>query len=368
MNNKVIYSYELTDLELKELNDFVLIDNKQDLTKFVLGLREYTLRYIDNLTNFSKENWLVNRINGYMVYGGKMLRSLFFYILVLGMIKDCVTDRKRLNRDSWDKLFRLGAIFEMAHSATLVHDDILDGANTRRGKPAIHKKFGIDGAIIFGDILIISSLNEAYRVFPFYCKVLIECLKDMCLGEVLQYQNKYNLSISEEDYFKILFLKTGVLFGGIAKIAYHFATEFLNEEFKSELSEELFSLFSKYGVAFQIIDDLLDYRQDSRLLSKDSNNDILSGRVTYPLILLVNKNKELIDKWKRIWTKNPSYFLALVKSKIKENSYIYEQSFSKAKIFGRIDLLNNILDKTGFSKIFISLLENFINSLVDRLY
>lgn len=348
-----------------KLDNFRYIKTKDELMDFIYSLRDFTLGYIEEITTFSKKNWLISQINDYMVYKGKMVRSTFFYILVLGMVNKL----DNIDEDFWDKIFRLGAIFELVHSATLVHDDILDSAEIRRGKPAVHRKFGIDGAMIFGDILIISVLDEAYNVFPMYSKILMESLKEMCLGEVLQYQNKYNMSLSEEEYFRILYLKTGTLFGAISKIAYHFASSHKNENYSEEYANILYNLFSNCGVSFQIVDDVLDYFQDPKVLKKDSYSDVLTGRVTYPLIVLANKSdKNEVNKWKKMWLKNPGYFLKIIRKMVYKYSEIYEESLQKAKSFINLGLLENTLKDISFSEVYIKLIENFVYTFVNRSY
>ncbi|MFN4219363.1 MAG: polyprenyl synthetase family protein [bacterium] len=347
------------------LNSFKYIKDVDELSNFVYGLKNYTVEKIEEITKFSESNWLIKRINDYMVYTGKMVRSSFFYLFLLGLVYE-VED---LDAELWDKVFELGAIFELAHSATLIHDDILDNASTRRGKPSVHKKFGVDGAIIFGDILIISVLNEAYNIYPCYSKILMECLKDMCLGEVLQYQNKYNFEIEEEEYLKILFLKTGTLFGAISHIAYHLASEVSGKEYKKEIALTLYDLFSRYGVSFQIVDDILDYIQKSKILKKDSYSDLLSGRVTYPLIILArSKDKEVLRKWKRLWLNNPAYFLSLIKREMAENFKRYESLLDMARKFVDFETLDKIFKEVAFSNVFSRTIKNFVLSFVDRNY
>jgi len=333
----------------------------QDVINFISSLRIYTEEYIKLCTFFSRKNWLVDRINSYMVYSGKMVRSSFFYLFLIGFL------RKRNDFDLydfsfWDRVFRLGAIFELVHSATLVHDDILDNARKRRAKDAVHIKFGIDGAIIFGDILIISTLNQAYEIEPFYSKVLMEALENMCLGEVLQYQNRYNINISEEEYFDILLLKTGVLFGAIAKIA-------TSMFYQSYSLEKVYNIFSSYGVAFQIIDDYLDYHQDRKILRKDSNNDLLSGRVTYPLILFVAPLSNLErEKLRRMWLKSPSTFVKFLRSKISVNKDIQRYCLQKAEEIMNMELLRDFLDEVDFDPLLKEALEKFLFSLIYRDY
>ncbi|MCS7243444.1 MAG: polyprenyl synthetase family protein [Candidatus Calescibacterium sp.] len=355
-------SLVVRNLDLNFLNSFNNVDDHSKLLEFVNELKGYTLSYIKEITDFKQKNWLISRINDYMIYSGKMVRSSFFYIFVLGMVSGSF-----LEEEFWDKIFRLGAIFELAHSATLVHDDILDGARKRRGKPSVHIKFGIDGAIIFGDILIISILNRAYDVNPLYSKILMKALENMCLGEVLQYQNKYNVYLKDEEYFNILLLKTGVLFGAISNIGYHLGCDYSKTIFEYSTADYISNLFNRYGVAFQIVDDILDYIQNEKVLKKDANNDLLTGRITYPLILLM-KDNENREKMKRIWLKNPSYFSTIITKELKNRKSLLEESLNKSKEFMDLNSLDYIAQKIGLKDVFKNSLKMIISSLIHRQY
>ncbi|MGC8733534.1 MAG: polyprenyl synthetase family protein [bacterium] len=326
----------------------------QDNLYILDNLKSKTIQKIKELTYF--DNSLVNRISEYINYEGKMIRSSFFYIFFFSIFS------KYESEVNLDELIKLGAIFELSHSATLVHDDILDSAKKRRGKDAVHIKFGIDGALIFGDILIISTLNKIYDVNPLYAKILMKALENMCFGEVLQYQNKFNVYLTLDQYFNIIELKTGVLFGSIAQVAYHYAYSLLNKSINEEIFNKLYEIFTDYGIAFQIIDDIFDYIKDSKTLKKDSNLDIISGRTTYPLILFL-QNKSNKEYYKRIWLKNPSYLASLVTRELKNNRDIINKALYEAQ-----NILNkyNLKDLFEFEQNWYKLLDNVIKSFVFR--
>jgi octaprenyl-diphosphate synthase len=331
---------------LKTNNELNLLEN----------LRSKTIEKIKELTYF--DNTLVSRINDYINYEGKMIRSGFFYIFFFSIF----SKYKRENEINLEELAKIGAIFELVHSATLVHDDILDSAKKRRGKPAVHIKFGIDGALIFGDILIISTLSKVYDINPLYTKILMKALQDMCFGEVLQYQNKFNVFLDLEQYFNIIKLKTGVLFGAISQIAYHYAHSLINKSINEIIFQKIYEIFTDYGIAFQIVDDILDYTKDSKTLKKDSNIDIATGRVTYPLILFL-ENKKNREYYKKLWLKNPSYLASLVSKELKNNKEIINQVlFEAQKIINKY----NLSELFEFNPNWYKLLNNVIKSFIFR--
>lgn len=328
----------------------------QDNLYILDNLKKKTIQKIKELTYF--DNSLINRINGYINYEGKMIRSNFFYIFFFSIF----SKYRKEDEVNLDELVRLGAIFELSHSATLVHDDVLDSAKRRRGKDAVHIKFGIDGALIFGDILIISTLNKIYDINQLYAKILMKALENMCFGEVLQYQNKFNVYLNLNEYFNIIKLKTGVLFGAIAQIAYHYAFSLLNQAINDKIFSKLYEIFTDYGIAFQIVDDIYDYTKNTKILKKDSNLDIITGRTTYPLILfLQNKNNK--EYYKRIWLKNPSYFASLITKEFKNNKEIINNVLSEAqKIINKY----NLNDFFEFDQNWYKLLDMIIRSFVFR--
>lgn len=331
---------------LKTNNELNLLEN----------LRSKTIEKIKELTYF--DNTLVSRINDYINYEGKMIRSGFFYIFFFSIF----SKYKSENEINLEELVKIGAIFELVHSATLVHDDILDSAKKRRGKPAVHIKFGIDGALIFGDILIISTLSKIYDINPLYTKILMKALEDMCFGEVLQYQNKFNVFLDLEQYFNIIKLKTGVLFGAISQIAYHYACSLINKSINEIIFQKIYEIFTDYGIAFQIVDDILDYTKDSKTLKKDSNIDIVTGRVTYPLILFL-ENKKNREYYKKLWLKNPSYLASLVSKELKNNKEIINQVlFEAQKILNKY----NLSEFFEFNPNWYKLLNNIIKSFIFR--
>ena len=183
-----------------------------------------------------------------------------------------------------DDTYRLGIAFEYLHAATLFHDDIIDGSDTRRGKPAVHKKFDTVAAILAGDFLhahsmaIVSRFAGA-RGLESFCRAT----KGMVDGEFMQLQNAEKHNLSEIDYYHIIMGKTGLLISSACEVGAIYA----------EAGESRVAALRNYGehlgCAFQIIDDILDYLGDTKKTGKAVGNDYAEGKMTLPLILAMGK-------------------------------------------------------------------------------
>lgn len=177
-----------------------------------------------------------------------------------------------------EQAMHLGAITEMLHTATLVHDDVIDDSGMRRGKPTANATWDNPTAVLVGDYLIARSFNllVGFNSLPLL-KLFSDGTCDIAEGEVLQLQHQHNPQATEDDYMKIIDGKTSRLFmmasQGVAIL--HNRPEF----------DEAFAKFGQhFGNAFQMIDDVLDFTGDSSVLGKNVGDDIAEGKPTLPLI------------------------------------------------------------------------------------
>lgn len=178
----------------------------------------------------------------------------------------------------FEPAMHLGAITEMLHTATLVHDDVIDSSGLRRGKPTANATWDNPTAVLVGDYLIARAFNllVGFGSLPLL-KLFSDGTCDIAEGEVLQLQHQHNPQATEDDYMKIIDGKTSRLFmlasQGVAIL--HNRPEF----------DEAFAKFGQhFGNAFQIIDDVLDFTGDSDVLGKNVGDDIAEGKPTLPLI------------------------------------------------------------------------------------
>jgi octaprenyl-diphosphate synthase len=176
----------------------------------------------------------------------------------------------------------LGAIIEAIHTASLLHDDVIDGAETRRGKAAAHTVWGNQVVVLVGDFLYSNALRLAVnQKNQKIMEALSEATTRMTEGELLQLHKTGDPEITMEEYFKIISAKTGILISAACRIGAVIAGQ--PEEREKALTE--FGL--KTGIAFQLADDILDYVARQQDLGKKLGKDLDEGKITMPLIHLL---------------------------------------------------------------------------------
>jgi octaprenyl-diphosphate synthase len=189
-----------------------------------------------------------------------------------------------------DRAVLYASVVEFIHTATLVHDDIIDGADLRRGRLAVHSRWGNDITVLLGDYLYIKSMSMALTQDSLeIIRVLCDVTLRMIEGELYQLTKTGDVDITEEEHFEIIRRKTAYLFGGCAQIGGMLGD--VSAERANALREYGFNL----GVAFQLVDDLLDYTADAVALGKPIGGDLREGKVTLPIIFLLNRGGEEAD-------------------------------------------------------------------------
>lgn len=211
---------------------------------------------------------LVSDVAGHVLFsGGKRLRPL---LMVLGA-RLCGYDGTR------GPFF--STIFEYLHVATLIHDDLVDGAEIRRGNPAAYSLWGGPVAVLTGDFLLARSLTIASEAEdPAVIRVIAGITENMSQGEIHQLTQKRNLALSEAEYMEIIRRKTAVLIEGACRVGA------LISRAPQEQADALGAYGYHLGIAFQMADDLLDYTADTAALGKAVGADLREGKLTLPVI------------------------------------------------------------------------------------
>jgi octaprenyl-diphosphate synthase len=180
--------------------------------------------------------------------------------------------------------YLLGCVVEYIHTASLLHDDVVDEAKIRRGRSSANSLWGNQASILVGDYLYSKALYHAVRLQnQRVMDVLSETTTTMSEGEVLQLMQIQNADITEADYFRLVECKTGVLISASCRLGAIISKAPLSQE------DALTAYGKKLGLSFQITDDTLDYAADQKQLGKALGKDLAEGKVTLPLIYLIKK-------------------------------------------------------------------------------
>lgn len=179
---------------------------------------------------------------------------------------------------------RFGAVFELIHTATLVHDDVIDHAQLRRGKPTLNRLWGNTLTVLFGDLLYLVAMSEAIAERSWrMMEILAEVTTRMTEGELIQNDVLYKLDTSRRDYFDIQERKTALLFGGCTETG-----AVLTGRSATECAA-MRGYGLEVGRAFQLVDDLLDYTATSEQLGKPAFSDLREGKLTLPMLTLLER-------------------------------------------------------------------------------
>ena len=272
---------------------------------------------------------LVNKMSGYHLNtGGKRLRAL----LTLESAKLC-----KYNKGGRD--INLAACVELIHAATLMHDDVIDNSDIRRGKKTLNTIWGNHSSILVGDYLLSRCFEMMVEDGNLeILRLLSSTSSEIAQGEVLQIQHKGEVDILEETYLKIISSKTASLFAAATKVGAILAEKDL------KYKEALEFYGKNLGLTFQIADDALDYNSELKFFGKKIGNDFFEGKVTLPIILLYQK----ISNYEKNEIKN--FF---IKDKRNEDEFKYVLNLIKKN-----DIINDCYKKAEY---FINLASNSLS-------
>lgn len=182
---------------------------------------------------------------------------------------------------------RLSVILELVHIASLVHDDIMDGADIRRQMPTAVAKWGSSLSVLLGDSLFAYALELATEFDDTHvCRTIARASRDVCSGEILQTQRRFDLNLSIADYLKMIEMKTAALFAAASELGAR-----LNNQPES-IQHSLRDYGLKLGTAYQIYDDCLDLVGDEKTVGKTLRTDLARGKLTLPILYLLESATE----------------------------------------------------------------------------
>lgn len=212
--------------------------------------------------------------------GGKMLRPGLSLIA------------SRFGNYDENRSVAVAASLELLHMATLVHDDVIDDSNTRRGIETLQSKYGKDYAVYIGDYLfcVVFKLLSAHSTSLSSIQIDSRAMEKICLGEIDQMNSRFNLEVTTKQYLKRVSGKTAELF----------ALSLLSGAKESGITDKVCKVFYEIGhnvgMAFQIMDDILDYTSDEETIGKPIYSDIIQGIYNLPLIYALNEDRNTFER------------------------------------------------------------------------
>ncbi|PIT20783.1 polyprenyl synthetase family protein [Snodgrassella communis] len=288
------------------------------------------LNRVDAVINRAVESEvvLISQIGQYIISaGGKRLRPI---ITILA--------GKALGYNE-DPLFSLAAMVEFIHTSTLLHDDVVDESDLRRGRETANNLFGNAAAVLVGDFLYTRAFqlmvgSGNLRIL----EVMAEATNIIAEGEVMQLMNIGNIDVTEEQYLQVIKYKTAKLFQAAAQVGAILAkaTE------KQELALKNYGTY--LGTAFQIIDDVLDYAGDVDTIGKNVGDDLAEGKPTLPLIYLLNQGSPAAaaDVRHALEHADRSYFDKIHHHVIHSDALVYCTEQAKKAVDAAINCLNDL--------------------------
>jgi len=294
---------------------------------------------------------LLNRITHYVVNRkGKQMRPMFVFL----------TAKMLTNGKINDKVYRAASVIELIHTATLVHDDVVDSSNMRRGFFSLNALWKNKIAVLVGDFLLSKGMllcidNDDFDLL----KLISKSVKDMSQGELLQIEKARRLDIDEKIYFEIIRKKTASLISSCCALGA--SASGVSKDKINQLAD----FGEKIGIAFQLKDDLFDY--GNKKIGKPIGIDLKEKKLTLPIIHVLNKSSKSKKRWLINCIKNHNNDKKVVKEVIefvKESGGI-DYTISKLKLFQReaLDSLNSFNDNQ-----YKKSLSQLVNYVIEREY
>jgi len=231
--------------------------------------------FLESSIKESRNRSILAMSGSLLASGGKRLRP------ALVILSEKAAAAGKNSNCNHDDLIKLATAVELIHIASLIHDDVLDGATMRRSKPSINARLGDDVSIVFGDYIY----SKAFELIgkcrnPDVFECISQAIYVMCEGELIQVSQRGNLNLSKDNYITIVRKKTASLFAACC----HAGTILGNHSQAVQTTLKEFGL--NFGIAFQIIDDCKDIISEERVLGKHPGQDVIAGDITLPLLNL----------------------------------------------------------------------------------
>ena len=252
----------------------------KEVELFKAPIKEEMVRFEANFYDAIKSDVpLLKKINHYIARRkGKQMRPMLVLLAA------------KLNGEINETTYRVASLIELTHTATLVHDDVVDDSNLRRGLFSINSMWNNKIAVLVGDYLLAKSLQLSSNVDIDILKIFSRAIAQMSEGELLQIEKSRLLDISEQEYFEVIRKKTATLIGSCCEAGTRSITD------NKVITEKMYRFGELMGIAFQIKDDLFDYEK-TNIIGKPVGIDIKEQKMTLPLIYCIENAKQKEKNW-----------------------------------------------------------------------
>ncbi|AYQ57183.1 Geranylgeranyl pyrophosphate synthase [Bathymodiolus thermophilus thioautotrophic gill symbiont] len=236
------------------------------------------------IQHLSSDVALINQMSGYIINaGGKRLRPLLLLLCA------------RASNYQGNHHYLMAVVIELIHTATLLHDDIVDESHSRRGKETANEVWGNAASVLVGDFLYSRAFEMMVEPDSMQImRILSKATNEIAQGEVLQLLNCQNAALTEAEYYQVIERKTAVLFQAATQIGG------ILSEVDAAQEQALRAYGLHLGNAFQIIDDVLDYQSDADTMGKEVGDDLSEGKATLPMIYALKnaspKDRQLLEE------------------------------------------------------------------------
>ena len=225
---------------------------------------------------------LVEHVSGFR---GKQLRPVLTFLS--GMAVRGATHGGGLG----DDVVTVAKVVELLHTATLVHDDVLDSASVRRRIPTVNQMAGVEVAVLLGDYIYAKAFHMAVQLpDPAAARWLAETVRVICQGEITQVLHRFDFAWTEARYFTVIAEKTASLYAAACRLGGHYS---FGQQHGGAAESRLRALEEyglELGIAFQIVDDCLDLDGDERVVGKSLGTDLSKGKITLPMLYLIQRD------------------------------------------------------------------------------
>ena len=268
--HSAIPSFRLIDSQLNQVKELI---NKQLAAPAKAGNISRLLKY-------------VTAHSGKMIRSGLVLLSYYVVRDVFSSVGTSVSPRKH-GHDAQTEVIRIAAIIEMIHNATLLHDDVIDEGQKRRGRPTVNSLWGNESAVLLGDFILSQVFEMCTELEPQVAKVIANAAVRLCTGELRQVAKGQNWQLSEKEYIDIITEKSAILFSSACYLGA------LSAQARKVQTQALTEFGLNAGIAFQITDDLLDLVGDESKTGKRLGSDVNKHKLTLAVIHLLRSVDEM---------------------------------------------------------------------------